>query len=370
MLQSKIPVLDLAPEIESLWPELQGAIQDVLRSGQFIMGPQVKRFEAEVATYLGVDHAVAMNSGTDALFIALRALGVGPGDEVITTAFTFFATAEAISHVGATPVFVDIDHRTLNLDVDQLERAITPRTKVVIPVHLFGLSCQMEQLLAVARKYNLRVIEDVAQAFGGKFQGKKLGTLGDVGTYSFFPSKNLGAYGDGGMLVTNDATLAATARMLRSHGSHKKYHNEEVGYNSRLDEIQAAILRVKLPHLEEANHFRRVAAARYNDLLVDAPLIECPVETNGAYHVYHQYTVKIKSGLRDQVQETLAKQGISTMIYYPIPVHRLPVYQGKYEQLRYTEQAATEVLSLPIWPQMSVETQEVVASALKAAINS
>lgn len=370
MSKSTIPVLDLKPEMDELWSQLQDAIGDVLRSGQFIMGPQVKEFESEVAAYLGVDYAVAMNSGTDALFIALRALGIGPNDEVITTSFTFFATAEAISHVGATPVFVDIDPKTLNLSVDQLEAAITSKTKAIIPVHLFGLACDMDGVLRVAKKYNLRVIEDVAQAFGGSFQGKKLGTIGDVGTYSFFPSKNLGAYGDGGMLVTNDANVAATARMLRSHGSHKKYHNEAVGYNSRLDEIQAAILRVKLPHLEQANHLRREVAARYKSLLADVPLIECPGETADSHHVYHQYTVRIKSGQRDNVQAALAQQGISTMIYYPVPVHKLPVYQGIYGHLPHTERAALEVLSLPIWPQMGIESQKIVVNALKVALDS
>jgi dTDP-4-amino-4,6-dideoxygalactose transaminase len=359
-----IPVLDLGPEIEALWPELQEAIAKVLRSGQFIMGPEVKKFEEEVAEYLGVPYAIGLNSGTDALFIALKALGIGPGDEVITTPFTFFATAEAISHVGATPVFVDIDPVTFNLDPTRLETVITSRTRAIIPVHLFGQACEMDVINATAAAHGLQVIEDVAQAFGGEYKGKKLGTIGAIGTFSFFPSKNLGAFGDGGLLVTHDAKIAQTARMLRSHGSMKKYHNEIVGYNSRLDELQAAILRVKLPYIEQSNGGRRAVAELYDQLLSDVPGVITPTATFGTRHVYHQYTIRLEGGRRDRVQRLLAEAGVGTMVYYPVPVHRLPVYYGQFGSIPQAEKAASEVLSLPIWPQMDQQKQRFIVHEL------
>jgi dTDP-4-amino-4,6-dideoxygalactose transaminase len=363
---TRIPVLDLAPETETLWDELTAAVHGVIRSGHFIMGPNVKALEGELAEYLGVRHAVALNSGTDALVIGLRALGIGPGDEVVTTPFTFFATAEAISMVGATPVFVDIEPDTLNLDVAQVEARITPRTRALIPVHLFGHSCDMDALMALAEQHGLKVLEDVAQAFGGEHRGRKLGTIGAAGAYSFFPSKNLGCYGDGGLLATNDDQVAELAAMLRTHGSKRKYYNEEIGYNSRLDEMQAAILRVKLPHLDAYNEGRRGVADRYRTLLGDVPGITLPVEHAYARHVYHQYTIRVAGGRRDAVQQRLADAGIATMVYYPVPVHRLPVYAGLGYELPTCQAAADEVLSLPIWPQMDAATAETVADALKA----
>jgi dTDP-4-amino-4,6-dideoxygalactose transaminase len=362
-----IPILDLSPEIDLLWDELQDAIKGVLRSGHFIMGPNVKAFEEEIAKYLGVKHAIGLNSGTDALFLALRALGIGPGDEVITTAFTFFATAEAISHVGATPVFLDIDPKTYNIDVDLIEAAITPRTKAIIPVHLFGQMVDMDIVMALASKHGLKVVEDVAQAMGATFNGKKAGTVGDVGTYSFFPTKNLGAYGDGGLLTTNDDQVAETVRKLRAHGSLKKYFNEVVGYNSRLDELQAAILRVKLPYLDEWNIERRKAAQVYGELLKDVPGIGLPVEDPGAFHVYHQYTIRVL-GNRDEVQRRLAGNGISTMVYYPVPVHRLPIYDAVQWTLPVAESTAGEVLALPIWPSITEELQARVVYELRRAV--
>jgi dTDP-4-amino-4,6-dideoxygalactose transaminase len=359
-----IPVLDLSPEIDLPWDELQDAIQGVLRSGHFIMGLNVKAFEEEIAKYLGVKHAIGLNSGTDALFLALRALGIGPGDEVITTAFTFFATAEAVSHVGATPVFVDIDPKTYNIDADLIEAAITPRTKAIIPVHLFGQMADMGKIMAIANKHGLKVVEDVAQAMGASFNGKKAGTVGDVGTFSFFPTKNLGAYGDGGLLATNDDQVAEMVRKLRAHGSLKKYYNEVVGYNSRLDEMQAAILRVKLKRLDDWNEGRRQVAERYGELLQDVPGIVVPAVDSGAFHVYHQYTVRVL-GDRDEVQRQLAEQGIGTMVYYPVPVHKLPVYAGTAVSLPRAEAAVAEVLSLPIWPQMDLQTQKKVVRSLE-----
>lgn len=364
----KIPVLDLTPEIETYWNEFITAIQGVLRSGQFILGPNVKAFEEEVAAYLGVKHAIGVNSGTDALVIALRAAGIGPGDEVITTPFTFFATAEAISQVGATPVFVDIDPRTFNINPELIEPAITSKTKAILPVHLYGQAADMDPIMALAAKYNLKVIEDTAQAFGGEYKRRKLGTIGDVGCFSFFPSKNLGAFGDGGLIATNNDEIAELARMLRVHGAKKKYYNEMIGYNSRLDEIQAAILRVKLPHIDKWNEARRQAANRYNELLKDVTGIITPYEAPYGKHVYHQYTIRVTGGKRDKVKQFLAEQGIGTMIYYPVPVHKLPVYTNSNCHLPEAERAAGEVLSMPIWPEIAEETQVHIARVVEDAL--
>ncbi len=362
----KIPILDLTPEIEALWDELMAAIQGVLKSGQFIMGPNVKAFEQEVADYLRVKYAIGVNSGTDALVIALRAAGIGPGDEVITTPFTFFATAEAISQVGATPVFVDIDPETFNIDPELIEPAITSRSRAILPVHLYGQAADMEPILALAERYNLKVIEDVAQAFGGEYKGRKLGTIGDVGCFSFFPSKNLGACGDGGLIATNDNEIGEMARMLRAHGAKKKYYNEMIGYNSRLDEIQAAILRVKLSHVDEWNKARRQAARRYNELLKDVPGIITPYKAPYAKHVYHQYTIRVPGGNCDKVKQTLAEHGIGSMVYYPLPVHKLPIYKEQASTLPVAEQLAGEVLSLPLWPGISATLQRQVAGVIRS----
>jgi dTDP-4-amino-4,6-dideoxygalactose transaminase len=364
----KIPVLDLAPEIDALWNDLQAKIQSVIRSGQFILGPEVKAFESEVAAYLGVKHAVGVNSGTDALVIALRALGICSGDEVITTPFTFIATAEGISQLGAVPVFADIDPVTFNIDPDAVARLITPRTKAILPVHLYGHAADMDALMGLADGHGLKVVEDVAQAFSGCHRGRMLGTIGQAGAFSFFPSKNLGAFGDAGLVATNDDAVAETARMLRAHGSRKKYYNEVMGYNSRLDSLQAAILRVKLPHIEEYSEGRRCVAAYYNQQLGDVPGLVVPHAADYATPVYHQYTVRITSKPRDAVQQKLADEGIGTMVYYPVPVHKLPVYAGCSAVLPIAEQACREVLSLPIWPQMKRDTQDTVIRCLRDAL--
>lgn len=368
MGNNRISVLDLTPEIDLLWDEIQNAIAGVLRSGQFIMGPNVVSFEREIASYLGVKHSVALNSGTDALYIALRASNVGPGDEVITSPFTFFATAEAISHVGATPVFADVDALTFTIDPIEVERLITSKTRAIIPVHLFGHVADMAPLLQLAEKHKLTVIEDVAQAFGAEYQGRKAGTIGRIGAFSFFPSKNLGAYGDGGMLTTDDDEVAEHARMLRSHGSRRKYYNEMVGYNSRLDEIQASILRVKLPHIDAWNEQRRVVARIYNSLLKDLDGITIPNELPYCRHVYHQYTIRIHKGMRDKVLEHLSMNGVGAMVYYPLPVHQLPVYKEEHLRLPVAECLAGEVLSLPIWPQIDRGVQERVVSLIREVL--
>lgn len=366
-----IQILDLSPQIDALWPELTRAIEGVLKSGAFIMGPDVKAFEDEAAQYLGSKHAISCNSGTDALVLGLRALGIGAGDQVITTPFSFFATAESISMVGATPVFVDIDPLSYNINANLLEAAITPKTKAIMPVHLYGNPAAMDNIMAVAQKHNLKVIEDCAQSWGAKFRFadgrvKHTGTIGDVGAYSFFPSKNLGAYGDGGLIATDDDTVAAKCRMLRVHGSAKKYHNEVLGYNSRLDSIQAAILRVKLPHIDKWNNARRAVAAYYNEQLAQLAGVVTPTITAG--HVFHQYTIRITNNNRDHVQAALQKAGVQTMIYYPIPQDQLPVYGGKPGRFVQSDRAAREVLSLPIWPELTRDVQDHVVAALAAAL--
>lgn len=382
MSQIKIPILDLKPQYESIKEEIRVAIDAVLESGQFIMGPAVQQFETAAAEYLGAKYAVGVNSGTDALVIGLRAMGIGPGDEVITTPFSFFATAESISNVGANPVFVDVQESSFNLDPCLIEAAITPRTKAIMPVHLYGNPCSMTQIMEIAAKHGLKVIEDCAQAFGAIYhgdcfecsrgcseetrntlQGKRLGTIGEVGAFSFFPTKNLGAYGDGGLVVTDDEQIADLARMLRTHGSRKKYHNEMLGYNSRLDALQAAVLQVKLGHVDCWNQQRRQVADTYNQLLDGVDEVVTPEIS--AEHVFHQYTVRVLNGKRDLVQQSLAEAGIGTMVYYPVPQDRLPIYAGQYEPNLVSDRLATEVLSLPIWPGLETETITRISQIIK-----
>ncbi len=368
-----VPVLDLAPEIAALRPALDAAFARVLDAGTFILGAEVEAFERECAAFLGVKHAVGVANGTDALVIALRALGVGPGDEVITTPFSFFATAESISAIGARPVFVDIDAATMNLDVAKVEAAITPRTRAILPVHLFGGMADMAPLMDLARRRGLVVLEDVAQAMGAAdADGRKAGAIGHASAFSFFPSKTLGGFGDGGLIATNDDAVADAVRMLRAHGSRVKYRNEVVGYNSRLDTLQAALLRVKLPHLDAALTARRAAARRYNGLLAGIDGLVVPEIGDG--HAVHQYTVRITADApdggarRDAVQQALRDAGIETMVYYPVPIDMLPVYAGQSVPASVSARVAGEVLSLPIWPSISPAVQARVAGALKAAL--
>jgi len=361
----KIPIYDPRPEIAALRGEIDAAIKRVVDSGRFILGPEVEAFEREVAAYLGVKHAVGLNSGTDALVIGLRALGIGPGDEVITTPFTFFATAEAISLVGATPVFVDIDPRTFNIDPALIPAAISERTRAIVPVHLYGQAAEMDPILKIAREHGLKVLEDTAQAFGGEYKGRKLGTLGDAGAFSFFPTKNLGGFGDGGLLATNSDEVAETARMLRAHGARRKYENELLGYNSRLDALQAAVLRVKLRHLDEFNQSRRRVAQKYGIELKDLGWINLPYQAPDSYHVFHQYTVRVSGMERDSLRHCLAERGIGTMVYYPVPLHRLPVYSRPGVSFPRAEEASGSVLSLPMGPFVSPRVVEAVVSALR-----
>jgi len=364
-----IPLCDLSLCYQQLKPEIDAAMQEVAAGTRYILGPNVKALEQEVADYLGVTHAIGVNSGTDALHLALRALEIGPGDEVITTPFTFIATTEAIGLVGARPVFVDIEPGTLNIDPQRIEAAIPSRTKAIIPVHLYGRPCNMTAIMEIARRHDLRVVEDCAQSLGASCDGQRLGTIGDVGCLSFFPSKNLGCLGDGGMVVTGDAKIYERVEMLRRHGGRVKYHHEELGLNSRLDELQAAVLRVKLPHLDRWNAARQQAAARYEDLL--GPLCETP-PADAEYaqpSVWHQYTIQVDR--RDEVLAHLKSAGVGSAIYYPVPLHLQQVH-AKLNHRRgdfpVSEQAADRCLSLPMFPELSAAQQRQVADTLRQAV--
>ncbi len=364
-----IPILDLQKQYEEIRQQTEQEVLKVLSSGRYILGENVKKFEENFAQYCSTGRAIGLASGTDALHIALRALDIGPADEVITVAFTFFATTEAISYVGAKPVFADINPKTFNLDIDELEKKITPKTKAIIPVHLYGQPVDMDPVVELAKKHDLFVIEDCAQAVGSAYKGKKVGSIGDAGCFSFFPTKNLGAAGDGGMLTTNSNYIAERVASLRNHGSHIRYYHTEVGLNSRLDELQAAILNVKLPHIDRWNSQRKEAAYYYNDLLKEYPDIATPVEMDDTDCVYHQYTVKIPQ--RDKVHEILKENGVMSMIYYPVPIHlqeaysRLDLREG---YLPNTEKVTRQVLSLPIFPEITREQQQKVANELIKAI--
>jgi len=363
-----IPLLDLVSQYQSIKPEIDAAIQDVLNSGKFILGPHEKAFEQEIADYLGVQHAVGLASGTDALIIALRAAGIGPGDEVIVPAYSFFATAGAVLHVGATPVFVDISADTYLIDPSLLSAALSERTRAIIPVHLYGQAADMDRILDFARAQHLVVIEDNAQAFGAEYKGKKTGSLGDLGCLSFFPSKNLGGYGDGGMLVTNDDELAKQARMLRTHGWQKKYFPEILGYNSRLDELQAAILRVKLNYVDSWNAQRRQVASWYDQALTEIS-IQPPVVAPDQTPVYHLYMVRFQN--RSQVQQALKEAGIASDIYYPQPLHQCQPCVGlplPKEGLPISEQASKELLALPLYSEMTIDHVNLVVSTIQKAL--
>lgn len=352
-VSDNIPMVDLKLQYTTLKERFERVVCDVMASAAYINGPAVGAFECEMAGYLDSPHAVACANGTDALHIALRALDIGPGDEVITTPFTFIATTGAVELNGATPVFVDIDLASYNIDVAAIEAAITPRTKALLPVHLFGNPANMDAIMAIADKHKLAVVEDCAQATGATWRGQKVGTIGHIGCFSFFPSKNLGCFGDGGLVVTRDEQLAQRMRQIASHGSRVRYHNDILGFNSRLDTIQAAILRVKLPHLDNWNTGRRGAAQRYTRGLADSGVVT-PVETEHGVHVFHQYT--LRHPRRDDIKAHLEKAGISSMIYYPIPLHlqelhaHLPYKKGQFPN---TELAAEQVLSLPMYPELT-----------------
>ena len=393
----QVPPFSLSQQISDLGQDLEEAVLSVLRSGQYIGGPQIKQFEESFAISVGCSQALGCNSGTDALILALRALGIGTGDEVITCSFSFFATAEAISAVGATPVFVDVDPTTYLIDLDQIETAITPATKALMPVHLFGRAVDMSRLMAIAERHQLKVVEDCAQATGARWNGQAVGSFGDVGCFSFFPTKNLGAAGDGGAATTNDDGLAQAMRELAVHGMPERYLHTSLGYNSRLDAIQAAVLNVKLPKLESWISQRGEIAGRYREALGDLRGLTLPTAESG--HSWNQFVVRIgscptgqplcnascspsstsarhgipESCCRDWLKQTLQNRGVSTIIYYPIPIHRQPAYahlgldQGS---LPITEQLCSQVLSLPIFPELRQEQQQVVIDTLRQVLAS
>ena len=376
---SNIPPLDLTRQYKLIGEDVSEAVLGVLASGRYIGGPLVEGFEQQFAAYVGAAECVACNSGTDALYLALRALQIQPGDEVITTPFTFIATAEVIARVGATPVFVDIDPQTFNLDVNQISAAITERTKAIMPVHLFGQPVDMTAIMAIAHSRHLAVIEDCAQATGAEWAQQKVGSIGHIGCFSFFPTKNLGAFGDGGALTTNDPAIAASVRMLREHGMTTRYRHEETGINSRLDALQAAILQIKLRHLDTWNAQRQAVAEHYHQLLNPVPEVVTPQALPGGRCVWNQYTLRIKSqdsnskiNYRDEVRTSLQQQGVSSMVYYPLPLHLQPVYKNLSYQvgdLPVTEQACHEVLSLPMFPEISFEEQQQVVYSLKNCLS-
>jgi len=361
---------DLTRQFATIEDEVNNSVKEVLSSGRYIFGPYLQKFEEEFAQFLGCKHCSGVASGTDALLLSLEAAGIGKGDEVITTPFTFFATAEVICQLGAKPVFVDINPVSYNMDISQIREKVTDSTKAIIPVHLYGLSCDMDPILEIAEEYNLAIVEDTAQAAGAEYKGRKCGSLGTFGAFSFFPTKNLACCGDGGAITVNDDKLAEKIRMLRVHGSRKKYHYEFVGHNSRLDAIQAAILTVKLNHIEEWNEKRRKAAKFYSDELKEI-VLQVPQEPQDYLHVFHQYTIRAKD--RDELSSYLKENGIGHAIYYPVPLHLQPAMadygygKGDFPE---AEKACQEVISLPIFPEIYQYEQEEVIDAIKSFYSS
>jgi dTDP-4-amino-4,6-dideoxygalactose transaminase len=360
----QVPFLDLKAQYQSIRSEINAAIVGVLDSSQYVLGSEVASFESEFAAYCHATECIALNSGTSALHLALLAAGVGPGDEVITVPFTFVASVAAILYAGARPVLVDIDPRSFTMDPALVEAAITPRTKAILPVHLYGHPADMDPILEVARRHGLVVIEDAAQAHGAKHKGRPVGSLGDIGCFSFYPTKNLGAYGEGGAVTTGNAEYARTIRMLRDWGQDQKYHHVLRGYNYRMEGLQGAIVRVKLRHLEAWTEARRAAGSRYNQLLADCG-VERPIEMPWARHVYHVYTLRTKD--RDSLRAALHTEGIETAVHYALPVHLQPAYadlgyaRGAFPQ---SEKAAKEVLSLPLYPEITGTQIQRVSQAL------
>lgn len=361
----RIPFFELRRQYAEIKPEIDKAIAAVLEGGQFILGDELKSFESEFAKYVGAKHAFGVGSGTDALFISLLGAGIEPGDEVITVANTFIASAYTISHVGAKPVLVDADETTFNIDSAKIEKAITKRTKAIMPVHLFGLPADMDSINDLAKKHGLLVLDDAAQAHGAEYKGRIVGSLADVTAFSFYPTKPLGAYGDGGMITTNDDAVARKIELLRNYGQTEKYHHLIKGYNSRLDEIQAAILRVKMKHLNQWIDARRKNAALYSKLLKGSDVIT-PTEPKGYKHVYYLYVVRSKR--RDELQKHLAAGGIGTMVHYPIPIHMQPAYKEmgwKKGDFPAAERSASEILSLPMYPELKKEEISEIAERIK-----
>lgn len=364
-----IPIFDTSAQTAKLQKQFKEALADVMLDGRYILGPNVQTFEKEIASLCGVTQGIGVASGTDALHLALKACGVGPGDEVITPSFTFIATAEAIAYCGATPIFVDIDPETFNVDPVQIAQKITARTKVIMPVHLFGQMADMDAIMSLAQEHGIQVVEDCAQAIGATYKGRPSGSFGAAGCFSFYPTKNLGAFGDGGMVVTEDSTLAAQVCKLRAHGSNIRYYHDEVGFCSRLDEVQAAILRVKLPHLVNWNSRRVEIAQFYHERFENLP-VQTPATAPGNTHTYHQYTLRVPD--RDRLVKEMQAAGVGAMIYYPVPIHLQKAFQSSGYQpgdLPVSEKAAAEVLSLPIFPELTDAQAEQVADTLTTLLS-
>lgn len=363
-------MVDLLAQYQSIKSDVDMAIRAVIKESAYVGGKFVEQFESEFANYNGTKYAVALNSGTDALFLSLWALGIKTGDEVITSPFTFFATAEVVMRLGAKPVFVDIEAQSFNLNPDQIKKNITKKTKAIIPVHLFGRPADMDKIGKLAKNFGLLVIEDACQAVGAKLNGQMAGTMGDIGCFSFFPSKNLGAYGDGGAVITNNKDLADKIRKLRNHGSAIKYHNEFIGASSRLDGLQAAILLAKLPHLNQWHELRRHIAKEYSRQLAHVKDIITPLwDDNQRYSIYHQYTIRVKKDRRDGLKDYLASFGVSSMIYYPTPLHLLPATKKlgyRPGSLPMSEKVSREVLSLPIYPELSLSKVAKICQLIKS----
>lgn len=361
-----LPMVDLTAQMSGLMPELEPELREILASGQFLLGPRLAAFEEEAAAFLGASRAVGVASGTDALQLALQAAGIGSGDEVITTPFTFAATAEAICHLGARPVFADIDPATYNLDPERVEAAVTPATKAILPVHLFGQPVPMADFDVLAERFGLRIVEDCAQSFGAARGGRMTGTWGIAGAFSFFPSKNLGAAGDGGLVTTDDGELAERVRRLRNHGSEGPYGHQELGCNSRLDEIQAAVLRAKLGHVRAYNEGRRRVAMAYRRFLAEAA-VGLPFEGEEGGHVYHQFV--LQAGNREEIRQALHRAGIASAVYYPVPLHRQPAFARFAEgsHCPVAERVAERVLALPIYPELDKESVERIAGVVTEA---
>lgn len=363
-MKIKIPMIDLKKQYESIKDDINKVIKDVIESGWFILGENVKKFERGFARYCGAKYGVGVASGTDALYLSLLACGIGKGDEVITTSLSAIATAFAITFTGAKPIFVDIDKETYNIDVNLIESAMTKRTKAILPVHLYGHPCDMGAISEIAKRYNLFVIEDACQAHGAEFNRKKVGSIGDVAAFSFYPTKNLGAYGDGGMVVTNDSEISERVKLLRFYGQKKRYVHDSKGFNSRLDELQAAILRVKLRKLNKWNNLRRKNARLYSGLLEDAVVV--PVEKKYAKHVYHLYVIRTKH--RSKLQKWLASRGVLTDVHYPIPIPFQKAYNElglKKKRFPVVEKYTKKILSLPLYPELSEKSIETIAKLIK-----
>ncbi|MBV9391897.1 MAG: DegT/DnrJ/EryC1/StrS family aminotransferase [Verrucomicrobia bacterium] len=368
-MQTKVPFLDLKTHHRPLLEEINIVIREVIEEGAFAGGPFVTSFERDFAAYCRADHAIGVGSGTDALWLSLLAFGVGAGDEVITVPNTFMATAEAISYTGATPVFVDIEERTFNMDPEALESAITTRTKAIIPVHLYGQTADMDPILKIARKHDLPVIEDASQAHGAEYKGARAGTLGDCACFSFYPGKNLGAFGEAGAVVTNDTHLQEKIRIFRDHGQIRKYHHKYVGWNCRMDGIQGAVLSVKLRNLEKGNRLRQAHAAFYNNGFESMEEISTPANPRDFRHVYHIYAIRVQE--REQVMQSLTERGIGYGIHYPVPVHLQEAYNSLGHQkgsFPVAERCAAETLSLPMFPELSTDQLEAVIEGVKEAV--